>query len=302
MRVNIHVPNQQSQATASSSSSSLDLSHMPLPLVRLGPSNELVMIELQGSLEIDDADPKGGQILGKIEFHNGREDRPTLLISHHRLEGKIVSLTKPLAVLEKKQRNTSIINQEEGVLKNADLNRKAADIPSSSPTRFDKQTSAPHISLNDKPGDIPSSPTPVPLQLGDLDQPTSPTFSRKRAHNGAERISTAKKNESLNIPSSSPIPMKRVQGSEIDYSSPLPASKRRVTESGLDTKYASAQEADADANIDEDGWLYGKDQTATYMEVVCIIRKKILFSKRPEPVVRLDTEGGEEAKVALGLV
>lgn len=267
---------------------------MPMPLVRLAPSNELVMIELQGSLEIDDADPKGGQALAKIEFHPGREDRPTLLISHHRLEGKIVSLTKPMAVLEKKQRSTT--NTEAGVLKDSDVNRKNADIPSS-PTRFDKQAPAPLISLNGEEGDAPSSPTPVPLESDHLDQPNSPTFSRKRAaHNGTIE---ERKNASLDIPSSSPIPLKRVQGSEVDYSSPLPASKRRATEAGLEKKPTSAQ--DTETAIDEDEWLYGKGQTATYMEVVCIIRKKLLFSKRPEPVVRLDTEGGQEAKVALGL-
>ncbi|PWN33490.1 uncharacterized protein FA14DRAFT_104964, partial [Meira miltonrushii] len=202
-------------------------SHMPMPLVRLAPSNELVMIELQGSLEIDDADPKGGQALAKIEFHPGREDRPTLLISHHRLEGKIVSLTKPMAVLEKKQRSAT--NGE----------------------------AAPLISLNGDRGDVPSSPTPIPLDSNDLDQPNSPTISRKRVCNGTDE---ERQCTSLDIPSSSPIPMKRIQGSEVDYSSPLPASKRRAT---------------------------GAGQTATYMEVVCIIRKKLLFSKRPEPVVRL---------------
>lgn len=276
---------------------------MPNPLVRLAPSNELVMIELQGSLEIDDADSKGGQTLAKIEFHNGREDRPTLLISHHRLEGKIVSLTKPLAVLEKRQRSAT--NNEGSILKNADMNRRNANIPSS-PTRFDKKAAAPLLSLNDDQGDAPSSPPPVSVETYDLDQPTSPTFSRKRAHHGKEEevknTLIAKPNSSLDIPpSSSPIPMKRVQGSEVDYSSPLPASKRRATESSLEKNHDSPQQ-ETEANVDEDEWLYGKGQTATYMEVVCIIRKKILFSKRPEPVVRLDTEGGEEAKVALGLV
>ncbi len=32
-----------------------------------------------------------------------------------------------------------------------------------------------------------------------------------------------------------------------------------------------------------------ESQTAIYYDVVSIIKRKILFSKRPEPIVRLDT-------------
>lgn len=276
---------------------------MPSPLIRLAPSNELVMIELQGSLEMDDADPKGGQSLAKIEFYPGREDRPTLLISHHRLEGKIVSLTKPLAVLEKKQR---CIPENQSVLKEGGTNQNTFDIPSS-PARLDQEGKGTLITFNEEQRDIPSSPTPVHLDSHDLDQVTSPTFSRKRALDrigGEHKNATASnENRAHKIPSSSPIPMKRVQGSEVDYSSPLPASKRRATETDSNKKWIAGKDKnEVDSDLEKDDWLYRKGQTSTYMEVVCIIRKKLLFSKRPEPVVRLDTEGGEEAKVALGLV
>lgn len=86
---------------------------LPPQLARLS-SNEIVLIELQGSLEVEgDA---GGELIGILKFDEAVrafipcildtvtsqcdvQDRPTLQIGHNLLEGKIVTLTKPLAVL-----------------------------------------------------------------------------------------------------------------------------------------------------------------------------------------------------------
>ncbi|WFD41906.1 hypothetical protein MPSI1_000543 [Malassezia psittaci] len=89
------------------------LDDLPQPLARLSPSGELVMIELQGSLEMDGVDPEGGQTIGKLQFHPGCEDKPVLQISHHLLEGKIVKLAKPIAIL-KKQVMPSSIEESDG--------------------------------------------------------------------------------------------------------------------------------------------------------------------------------------------
>jgi len=66
----------------------------PPQLVKLA-SNELVLIELQGALEVEGN--KKGQLIGTLNLDN--PDRPTLQIGYSLLEGKIVSLSKPLAVL-----------------------------------------------------------------------------------------------------------------------------------------------------------------------------------------------------------
>jgi hypothetical protein len=68
MRINIEVP-------LPSGSRSNTASSAPPTIVKLSPSGELVLIELQGSLEIDDAHPEGGQALGKLEFHKSLEVR-----------------------------------------------------------------------------------------------------------------------------------------------------------------------------------------------------------------------------------
>lgn len=48
-------------------------SDLPQSIVRLTPSGELVLIELQGALDIEDLDPAGGQQLARLTFEKGRE-------------------------------------------------------------------------------------------------------------------------------------------------------------------------------------------------------------------------------------
>jgi hypothetical protein len=242
---------------------------MPMPLIKLAPSNELVMIELQGSLDIDDPDAEGGQALAEIEFHPGREDKPTLLISHHRLEGKLVTLTKPFVVLERKKR------ADNPITKGKDSDRRGGQEHAE---RFSGSASSPSTSaIVDKE-----------------EEPGSPSLNRKRAAGNLLEACRERGKAAVAEASSSPVPTSRtLPGSEADFSSPLAANKRMRLSTSAEEQASDDQDVHAD--------LMDKDDTATYMEVVCIIRKKFLFSKRPEPIVRLDQAGGEKAKQALGL-
>ncbi|MCO5602884.1 hypothetical protein L7F22_057023 [Adiantum nelumboides] len=268
MRINVELPLASTSSLASQPSSSV-----PPPLVQLAPSGELALIELQGRLEMDDVDASGGQVLAKLEFSAGREDRPTLLISHHRLEGKIVSLPRPLAVLEKKRRVKEDVQE-------ALLNPGQIQDVASSPTPFEKR----HNTLSRRGA----------LEREDDDDdaaaPSSPTMSRKRARLNVEEGSLQtplKRTRNAEGMSSSPMPPPPMRGSELDFSSPTSSPVRRA----LPTQMGKGEEGDP-----------AKSRTTkTYFEVVCVIRKKILFTKRPEPVVRLDEDGGEKAKVALGI-
>ncbi|PCH42054.1 hypothetical protein WOLCODRAFT_101465 [Wolfiporia cocos MD-104 SS10] len=69
----------------------------PPQLVQFG-SDEYVLIELQGSLEVEGN--KDGQVVGRLRVDEASK-KPTLLIGHHLLEGKLVNLPKPLAIMHR---------------------------------------------------------------------------------------------------------------------------------------------------------------------------------------------------------
>ncbi|KAM5537807.1 hypothetical protein V8D89_008575 [Ganoderma adspersum] len=71
--------------------------HLPPQLVQFG-TDELVLIELQGALEVEGN--KDGQLVGKLEVDSATK-KSTLMIGYHKLEGKLVNLNKPLAVLHR---------------------------------------------------------------------------------------------------------------------------------------------------------------------------------------------------------
>ncbi|KZT28073.1 hypothetical protein NEOLEDRAFT_1059330 [Neolentinus lepideus HHB14362 ss-1] len=79
------------------SPSSTTATQLPLNLAKLCNS-EVVLIELQGTLVVEG--DSFGQHVGKLKLE-GDNAKPTLLIGHHLLEGKIVTLQKPLAVLHR---------------------------------------------------------------------------------------------------------------------------------------------------------------------------------------------------------
>ncbi|SNX83765.1 uncharacterized protein MEPE_02473 [Melanopsichium pennsylvanicum] len=269
MRIHLNLPN---PATSIASTSSTTLSSTaPTPLTALTPNGELILIELQGSLEIENQSPSGGQVLGTITFDPTRPDRPVLMISHHRLEGKFVNLVRPLAVLEKKVRSDADKLTEKAIL---------LDIPN---------------------GKMRMAATMVGEQA---------TVRHKVGHVRKARVSNQNEENGRGIRSSSPPDLlsspKRKSRDALDFSS-SPVRETPVRPRGAVAK-ASAQLNDIHENgvnqiaslanqITEKEAQEGEDeqeeveepQTAVYYDVVNVIKRKILFSKRPEPIVRLDT-------------
>ncbi|KAI0352434.1 hypothetical protein OH77DRAFT_1409171 [Trametes cingulata] len=85
--INVNIPGPSSPPTR----------RLPPQLVQFG-SEELVLIELQGALDVEGN--KDNQLVGKLRVDPATK-KPTLLIGHHLLEGKLVNLSKPLAVLHR---------------------------------------------------------------------------------------------------------------------------------------------------------------------------------------------------------
>ncbi|KAF7289632.1 hypothetical protein HMN09_01325400 [Mycena chlorophos] len=83
----------------------------PLPpaLARISHS-EVVLVELQGALEVDYVKPseRDGKLVGKLGLDNSG-NTATLRIGHHLLEGRVTQLAKPLAVLQ------CIVGEQAGV-------------------------------------------------------------------------------------------------------------------------------------------------------------------------------------------
>lgn len=75
--------------------------------LRLTGSNELVFIEIQGSIvRLDDTETK----LGRLEHSD--DGRIYLYVGYQKMEGKVVELKKPFAVLRKKPTNTTSLEVE----------------------------------------------------------------------------------------------------------------------------------------------------------------------------------------------
>ncbi|KAK4049241.1 hypothetical protein OIO90_005530 [Microbotryomycetes sp. JL221] len=76
--------------------------------------DEPFLIELQGTLDhpITGSDPSmNGVVVGKLDLD--MPSKPILKIAHHRLEGKLVTLTEPLAILRTTPRQTLGIHDED---------------------------------------------------------------------------------------------------------------------------------------------------------------------------------------------
>lgn len=352
---------------AGSSSSSA-----PAPLLALSPEGELVLIELQGSLEMENVNAASGgegegQTIGELIWGSRAEDKPTLLLSHHRLEGKLVNLAKPLAVLEKRQR------VGDGQAENDEDDRGANEEGEEGMTNGSRQETLGEPDWEETQGrvlasgkmassskvrgangsvrqrarsdeDVPSSPAGPADSMdtrkrGGLDvfadsedeeeegDPTaSPSILRKRkAGQQRERDNVDLKasgkrpredaaqvavkehfRSSPPVASSSPMPAAPLPGSAADYSSPPAtplAARSQARRGGKDLSEGPGEsENEADQTtptgksalkqrgediIETPTTMLGKrsKETSTYYDVVCVVRKKILFNKRPEPVV-----------------
>ena len=67
---------------------------MKIPISASNEISEVMLIELQGTIEFRSDDLTIGSLIWNDQI-------PTLVVGHHRLTGKIVHLTKPIYVMDK---------------------------------------------------------------------------------------------------------------------------------------------------------------------------------------------------------
>ncbi|KAK2460949.1 hypothetical protein APHAL10511_007419 [Amanita phalloides] len=91
-----------------------DKQKLPPPLAKIS-HDEYILIELQGSLHVECSDgvDQNGQVVGKLKIDDAGS-KPTLTIGHHLLEGKVVPLAKPLAILIRSEAENCESAQSEG--------------------------------------------------------------------------------------------------------------------------------------------------------------------------------------------
>ncbi|TXT08848.1 hypothetical protein VHUM_02976 [Vanrija humicola] len=217
------------------------------PLARIG--GELVVVELQGELTWE-GDRAGG-VVGVLGFD--RPDHPTLHVgAHHLLHGKIATLPKPYAVIRR------VVGTSAGTAVEGD----AADEES------------------DEEREAREKDTPKKARADDEDEDEPPLFA------DADAYTTPSKAHAPLPSSSSPFaPSSAARDYSSDLSSPAPhdAWGFPVTP-GDDDEDDEDEEEQRAAERRRKRKRESKERTRHY-EVVGVVRKKVVFALRPEPLV-----------------
>ncbi|KAK7033445.1 Ctf8-domain-containing protein [Favolaschia claudopus] len=93
---------------------SASTSKLPSALAKIS-HEELVLIELQGAFEVECTNDRerDGRLVGKLTIDDAAK-RPTLMVGHHLLEGKVAQLPKPLAVIQRVKADSDAMDCDTG--------------------------------------------------------------------------------------------------------------------------------------------------------------------------------------------
>ncbi|KAK0564968.1 hypothetical protein OC861_004012 [Tilletia horrida] len=296
MRIDVRLP-----LPAASGSSAGANSEITCPqIAKLAGTGELILVELQGSLELEGLDPSTSQMIGTLTFEGPQADKPVLLVSHHRLYGKFVDLHQPLAVLQKFSREPP-----------ASIDRSP-----SAKRRWLEQPWTSDLESGDDDDDEEEE------GKGDGDHRLDGLTSRRKRAKRAEGVDGVPASSSPAPPDSSPCRTQNKDGKGNASADSPSKSKAAANPEALGAMHAADnddwnddEDDDDDGDDeggDEDGPDAADDSTATarplkrrrharqprvWYDVVCLIKRKILFAKRPEPVVNLASEEGVAQRI-----
>ncbi|KAL9941084.1 hypothetical protein V8E36_000572 [Tilletia maclaganii] len=277
MRIDVRLPAPSAPGSRASSTSSSP------PIAKLAGTGELVMIELQGALEFEELDPTAAQLIGTLTFEGPQQSRPILLIAHHRLYGKFVDVHQPLAVLRKHERDLpASLDQTSPGAKRRWLEQPwTSDVESGNEDEGSNENGVERRSVKrarreEGREDASSPPPPSSSPCRSAEQRASGTI--KSSTSGAEQS----QRKDVEVPAKS-APQGDQEGDE------------SAEDDDWDEDESDHDDDDAAAGAQQDG---RKPSSAAqkrkrvrrprvWYDVVCVIRRKILFSQRPEPVVNL---------------
>lgn len=95
---------------------------------KLKPLNDWAIIEMQGDLESRVGDVQlEGKFVGDLHFTK-TDHTPVLIIGHHILYGKVVTLDKPLVIMEKSQKQSKLSKEDSEALNQLENGDNAMDM------------------------------------------------------------------------------------------------------------------------------------------------------------------------------
>ncbi|ORY35730.1 hypothetical protein BCR39DRAFT_511764 [Naematelia encephala] len=271
MRIHLSLdPNHFNPSGQSSSSSSSS------PLIKLG--GDLVILELQGELSYEGDDRSGG-VVGVIGLD--RPDHPTLHLGpHHLLHGKISVLPKPYAVIRRAVGDPNALISIGGTALEGDAEEeeeedeegeKDRNISSSTGKKKRKRVETGNTKDKEEQQDEDEDEDEGPLFAPNPDIFDIPTTPQNQRHPN----------------SSSPIlPPSSIKdySSELGYSSPARIDQEDEDEDEEKEEQKDEENRKRARRKERKQAQDGKERTRHY-EVVGIVRKKVVFALRPEPIV-----------------
>ena len=95
---------------------------------KLKPLNDWAIIEMQGDLESRVGDVQlEGKFVGDLHYTK-TDHTPVLIIGHHILYGKVVTLDKPLVIMEKSQKQSKLSKEDSEALNQLENGDNAMDM------------------------------------------------------------------------------------------------------------------------------------------------------------------------------
>ncbi|TFK74108.1 hypothetical protein BDN72DRAFT_100575 [Pluteus cervinus] len=254
---------------------------LPPNLAKISHS-EYALIELQGTLEVESNYPaeRDGQFIGTFTI-DADGKKPTLLIGHHLLEGKVVSLPKPLGVLLRTRPKPPPVQQSDTMISFPD------DHDGSTSTSFLRRTDT--LPVSEWGGGLVEESTM--MSVDDNTQTQTQTETQETQIETQDEESQATSISSFGYRNST-LSRSRTQTQTLSTFGSQSQSQLFESQPG-DESFISTTSSSSSTGPS------GTPQPIPKWTIVAIVKKKIVFSKRPMPILNV-TPGSSMTAIPAG--